>query len=252
MALKSNFFSQIASWGVHLITASSGVVALAGTVGAANQNTQLVLYCLILTVIIDAIDGPLARLVDVKKHTPNFDGAMLDNVIDFITWVFLPAYFIVASGIFPFYTGFVLASMIVLSSSYFYGCSDVKARNNYFKRFPAVWNPIVICIVTWPLPTVFLGAVIVICSVLSFVPLYFVHSLRLDVVFTGRKKIDRALSFLMLSSCILFLACLYGSVYFYPKTPLVLFLFELVFLFFYMGLTLVQNFIFYKNIRRSH
>ena len=248
---QSHFLLKLSSWLVHLLTASSGILALYAAKAAVEQQMHTVLYCVVLTVIIDAIDGPLARLVNVKKHTPNFDGAMLDNVIDFLTWVFIPAFCLVQSNIFSSETSFFLGTLMILSSSYFYGCSDVKAQHNFFKRFPSAWSPIILCVFTWPVSPSVIFCLIVLCAILSFVPIYFVHSLRLDVVFTGRKRTDKILSFIMLVSSICFLILLFSSVYFYPEKPYTLFAFELLFLFSYLVLTLLQNFVFYKNIRKS-
>ena len=200
---KPNLLLVIASWLVHLLTASSGFLALYAAKAAVDRQIHTVLYCVVLTVIIDAIDGPLARLVNVRKHTPNFDGAMLDNVIDFLTWVFIPAFCLVQADMFEPKLSFVLGCLMLISSSYFYGCADVKAEHNFFKRFPAAWSPIIVCVFTWPVSHEVIIGLIISCAALSFVPIYFVHSLRLDVVFTGKKKwINSFLLLCLLRVCV--------------------------------------------------
>ena len=140
---------------------------------------------------------------------------------------------------------------MILSSAYFYGCADVKAQDNFFKRFPAAWSPIIVCVFTWPVGPEIILSLIVACSICSFVPIYFAHSLRLEVVFTGHKKIDKILAFIMLASSICFLILLFSSVVFYPEKPYWLFALELLFLCLYIILTLLQNFVFYKDVRKS-
>ena len=246
---KSPTLLVIGSWLVHLLTASSGFLALVAANAAVQKQIQTVLYCVILTVIIDAIDGPLARLINVKKHTPNFDGSMLDNVIDFLTWAFIPALLLIHTDVFSYNVSLALACLMIISSSYFYGCCDVKAQDNFFKRWPSAWSPIILCVFTWPVSSSVLFVLIVSCAILSFVPIYFVHSLRLDVVFTGKKNVDKVLSFIMLASSVCFLVLLFSSVYFYPEKPMVFFVLELLFISAYMVLNILQNFVFYKNLK---
>ena len=243
----SSSFSVILSWLVHLLTASSGILALIGTKAASEKNFSLVLYVLVFTIIIDAIDGPLARLVNVVKHTPQFDGALLDYIVDFVTWVFLPAFCLMQSDFFDENIRFFLAVLIVLSSCFQFCCQDLKSHRNYFKRWPSAWSIVMICMFTWPVhENVFFG-IILIFSILSFVPIYFAHSLRVDVKFTGRRSVDHILSLIMVSSSILFLVALLASVYFYPALAKSFFIFELACVSCYGILTVIQNIVFYKD-----
>lgn len=239
------------SWLVHLFTASAGVLALIGAKAASEKNFGLVLYILVFTIIIDAVDGPLARLVGVRKHTPHFNGALLDYVVDFVTWVFLPAFCLIQSSFFTEEIRFVLASFIVLSSCYQFCCEDLKVHPNFFKRWPSAWSIVIICLFTWPVhENIFLG-VIILFSILSFVPIYFAHSLRADVKFTGKESLDRALASLMIFSSIFFLLALLISVYFYPDVTKTFFYFELICVSCYAVLTAVHNVVFYKDLYLS-
>lgn len=240
-------FLILCSWLVHLLTASSGVLALIGAQAAAQKNFPLVLYVLVFTIIIDAIDGPLARLVNVSKHTPYFDGALLDYVVDFVTWVFLPAFCLMQSDFFTESLRFFLASCMVLSSCYQFCCQDLKSYRNFFKRWPSAWSIVIICMFTWPVHENIFFAMIVLFSLLSFMPIYFAHSLRVDVKFTGKASVDHILSMIMVSSSILFLIALLGSVYFYPDLAKTYFFFELACIALYGVLTIIQNLVFYKD-----
>ena len=244
---SSSLFFVVCSWLVHLLTATSGVLALLGAQAASEKNFRVVLYVLVFTIIIDAIDGPLARLVNVRKHTPQFSGALLDYIVDFVTWVFLPAFCLIQSSFFTETSRFILASMMVLSSCFQFCCEDLKVHRNYFKRWPSAWSIVVICLFTWPVPEIFFFYVIILFSILSFVPIYFAHSLRADVKFTGKKEVDHFLSRVMISSSILFLVALLVSVKFYPDVTPSFFYFEVFCVSLYAILTTIQNIVFYKD-----
>ena len=250
-ASSSSLLPVILSWFVHLLTASSGVLALIGAQAASEKNFRIVLYVLVFTIIIDAIDGPLARLVCVRKHTPHFNGALLDYVVDFVTWVFLPAFCLIQSSFFTEEMRFILASFIVLSSGYQFCCEDLKANPNFFKRWPSAWSIVIICLFTWPVHEKIFLAVILLFIVLSFVPIYFAHSLRVDVKFTGKESFDRFLAKLMIFSSIFFLLALLVSVYFYPEVTKAFFYFELTCVTCYGALTAIHNIVFYKDLYLS-
>lgn len=244
----SSSFLVLCSWLVHLLTASSGVLALIGTKAAAERDFDLVLYVLVFTIIIDAIDGPIARLVNVLKHTPQFNGALLDYIVDFVTWVFLPAFCLMQSDFFTETTRFVLASGIVLSSCFQFCCEDLKVHRNYFKRWPSAWSIVIICLFTWPVHEDVFFYGVIFFTVLSFVPIYFAHSLRVDVKFTGKESLDHVLSLIMVSSSVFFLIALLASVYFYPDVTKTFFYFELTCLGCYAVLTAIHNIVFYKDL----
>lgn len=243
----NHWFLILCSWAVHLLTASSGVLALIGTKAASEKDFRLVLYVLVFTIVIDAVDGPLARLINVRKHLPDFDGALLDYIVDFITWVFLPAFCLIQSSFFSETTRFVLATLIVLSSCFQFCCDDLKDHNNYFKRWPSAWSLVLLCLFTWPIEEEIFLYVILLFVFLSFIPMYFVHSLRVDVKFTGREKVDHILSVVMVSSSIFFLLALLVSVYFYPFVVMSLFYFQVVCFSSYVLLTIIQNIVFYRD-----
>ena len=90
-------YANIFSWSVHLLTSSGALLALWGLHAISIRNFSLTLKILIITIIIDAIDGPLARYFKVKENTPSFDGTLLDYIVDFTTWVILPAFCLLQS-----------------------------------------------------------------------------------------------------------------------------------------------------------
>ena len=152
-------------WVVHLLTASGSVLALIGFQAVSTKNFSLALKILITTILIDALDGPMARLLNVKKNIPNFDGTLLDYIVDFTTWVILPAFFILQKDFFSEAIRLLLASSIILSSCYQFCCKDLKNINNTFKRWPSAWSLVIVCLFTWLFQRLY-----------SYFPLYYLYS----------------------------------------------------------------------------
>ena len=129
-----------------------------------------------LALIIDGVDGPLARKFKVAEVQPRWSGEVLDLVVDFTTYVFVPAYAI--GSFLPVWSAFVLGPVIVVTGALYFADRNMKTADNYFQGFPAVWNLVAfyllllqpeswVCIVT-----------ILVFAALQFVPVKFVHPLR--------------------------------------------------------------------------
>lgn len=131
-----------------------------------------------LALIVDAIDGPLARRLDVAHVLPRWSGATLDLVVDFATYVFVPAYAIAASGLLPPDYAVLSGAVIAISGALYFADRDMKTEDNYFRGFPGVWNLVAFyLLLLQPSPWIALTSV-AFFAVLSFVPLHFVHPLR--------------------------------------------------------------------------
>lgn len=131
-----------------------------------------------LALIVDAIDGPLARRLDVAHVLPRWSGATLDLVVDFATYVFVPAYAIAASGLLPPDYAVLGGAVIAISGALYFADRDMKTEDNYFRGFPGVWNLVAFyLLLLQPSPWIALTSV-AFFAVLSFVPLHFVHPLR--------------------------------------------------------------------------
>ena len=202
-------------WLVHLITSLSAVLALFGFYAVSQGNDVVVLMILVLTVIIDAVDGPLARLLKVKKTIPNFDGAMLDNIVDFTSWVVLPAFLILKSNIFPNEWRTIFAIGIILSSCYQFCCTDLKDETSTFKRWPSAWSLVVICLFLWTPPLLVSLPAMIVLFVLSFIPISFIHPLRLDLRFSSSPLCDKLFCYLLIVFSVLFSISLLYSIWTY-------------------------------------
>lgn len=170
--------TAIFAWMVHALTASGALLAFLAFVAIERGEWRSALCWLAAALIVDGIDGPLARLTDVKRNTPRIDGNTLDLVVDYLTYVFLPTIFIYRAGLIPASLALVLVALIQFSSLYHYARLDLKSADNYFVGFPAMWN-IVAFYLFMAQPGPAAGAVtVIVLATLTFMPVYFVHPIR--------------------------------------------------------------------------
>lgn len=169
---------QFAAALVHLFTALGSVTALLALLAIANQAWELAFLWLGAAFIIDGVDGTFARWVKVVERLPRFSGERLDLVVDYVTYVFIPAYALLAAGFLEGTAGMVLASLILLSSLFHFADTESKAEDYSFIGFPAVWNIVAFYLFVFRASPAVSAAVVVLCAVLTFVPMKWVHPLR--------------------------------------------------------------------------
>lgn len=171
-------YAEIRAFAVHLLTASGSFLAFLGIVAAAEHRFVDMFLWLGLALIVDGIDGPIARKVNVKEVLPNWSGDTLDNVIDYVTYVLLPAFALYESGMIGEPWSFVAAGLIVVSSAIYYADMGMKTTEYFFSGFPVVWNMVVFTLfVTNASETASLILVLV-SVILTFFPIHFVHPVR--------------------------------------------------------------------------
>lgn len=170
--------SRAAAFGVHVLTALGAGIALIAMLEAVRQHWTTMFAWLGLALIIDGIDGPLARTFDVARLQPNLSGDVLDLVVDFLTYVFIPAYAIAASNLLLPVSGTVLGVAIVVTSALYFADRRMKTDDNHFRGFPALWNAIAFHLfVLRPAPLV-ATAIVGLFVVLTFVPFNVMHPVR--------------------------------------------------------------------------
>lgn len=170
---------KIAGAGVHVYTASGTVLAFLVVVAALEGNTIQALWLGLAALIIDGSDGMLARRLRVKETIPQFDGARLDDIVDYITYVFAPVVLLWTAGFLPKgHWGEVLAALPLLASSYQFCRVDAKTDDHYFLGFPSYWNVIAFYAVVLGLSPTTLGVLFVVCSLLVFVPVTYIYPSR--------------------------------------------------------------------------
>jgi phosphatidylcholine synthase len=166
------------AFSVHLLTGSGAALALMALVAATKGEWRLMFGWLGIALIVDGIDGPLARKVDTKKNASNWDGTILDLVIDYLTYVFIPAYALIYTGLLPWSLGIVAALVIALTGAMYFADVRMKADDNCFVGFPAVWQmPLLVFLVFLP-PAWATLAIIAALALAQYTWLKFIHPMR--------------------------------------------------------------------------
>jgi len=163
---------------IHILTASGAAFALIALMLAAMNEWPAMFFILGLALIVDAVDGPLARHFKVMEVLPRWSGDSLDFVVDFVTYVFVPAFAIAGSGLMPQSFAIVSGVLVVITGALYFADRQMKLDDNYFRGFPALWNAAAFYLfLLQPLPWIAL-AMIVALTVLTFAPIRFIHPLR--------------------------------------------------------------------------
>lgn len=168
----------LVAFSIHLFTASGAFWAFLALVAAAEYRFNAMWWWLGVALLVDGVDGPLARYFKVKEVLPNWSGEMLDSIIDYATFVLIPAFALYQSGFLQEITSFLAAALIVCTSAIYYADTRMKTVNNCFRGFPVCWNMVVFTLfVLQPGWTLALG-VVILSAVLTFLPIHFVHPVR--------------------------------------------------------------------------
>jgi phosphatidylcholine synthase len=173
------------AWAVHVFTTLGIILGFVALVFVLRGNADVAFMLLGLALFVDGIDGSLARKARVREFTPNFDGASLDLVIDYFTYVAVPAVMVYWFNMVPLdwiFSGstwsLVAAATIMAVSCYTFANVGMKSEDYYFVGFPAIWNVVVLYFYILDTGWLVNGLTIVILSVLTFIPIKFVHPLR--------------------------------------------------------------------------
>ena len=166
------------AWAVHAFTASGVVLALLALLAIEQQRFTLALAWLAVSGIVDGIDGSLARWARVKERVPRIDGDTLDLVIDYLTYVFVPALFIWRAGLVPPDLAPWLAAAILVSSLYVFARTDMKTKDGYFRGFPALWSVAAFYLYVLQFSPAFGAVVVILLVAMTFAPIHFVHPFR--------------------------------------------------------------------------
>ena len=178
MKPKKVTWPQARAFSVHLLTASGSFLAFLSLVAASEQRWTAMFWWLGLALFVDGIDGPIARKLQVKEILPTWSGDTLDNIIDYVTYVLIPAFALYQRGFMGPGLSFLSAAIIVISSAIYYADTGMKTKENFFKGFPVVWNMVVFTLfVIEPGEWVSFG-VVVAAAVLTFLPISFLHPVR--------------------------------------------------------------------------
>ena len=166
------------TWAVHLLTASGAALALAAMIAAAADAWQTVFFLLGIALVVDGVDGPLARKVRVRDRVPWFDGAMLDLVVDYTSYVLVPAFVLARSGLLVEPLATAAGIVIAVVGALYFADTRMKTSEQTFRGFPAVWNVVVYQLMVYQWPQWATLLVVALFAVLTFLPVEFVHPMR--------------------------------------------------------------------------
>lgn len=178
LTLVSRHHNALIALAVHAFTASGIVLAMLASFAAYNLHWTAFFGWLGLTLVVDGLDGPIARRMSVERRLPTFSGAALDFVVDYVTYVFLPAMAVATAGFTSTPIALALAGVIVFTSAMYYGDTRMKMKNNAFRGFPVVWNAVVFLYFVFDLNGLAVIGVTLLLAVLTFAPIAFVHPVR--------------------------------------------------------------------------
>ena len=173
---------KIAAWAVHGFTASGAVLGFLAIISILNNDLVGAFLWLGLALLIDGIDGALARKIGVSDKTPNIDGSTLDNVIDYLNYVIIPALMIYWFQMVPNGWEIILPAGMFAVSLYTFANMNMKTNDYYFSGFPAVWNIVVLYFYILNTHSIINVIVILLLFILTFVPIKFVHPLRVKKI----------------------------------------------------------------------
>jgi len=172
--------TRATAFSVHIFTAMGAGVALLALLEAVREHWAAMFGWLGVALVIDALDGPIARRLDVVRVQPNWSGEVLDLVVDFVTYVFVPAYAITASGLLWPLAAPVLGVGIAVSGALYFADRRMKSADNHFRGFPGLWNIAAFYLFLLHWPPVASSLAVAILIALTFMPFHVVHPVRVQ------------------------------------------------------------------------
>lgn len=214
---SATWLDLILAWSVHVFTATGAVWGMLSILAIQQENWRMLFLMIAIAMFVDGFDGMLARRFRTKELAAKVDGALMDNILDYLNYVFVPVLFLMQVKILPVGWDWIAASLILMSSAYQFSQVDAKTEDHYFKGFPSYWNFLALYLffLGWS-PWVNL-AVLLSCVVLVFVPIKYIYPSR-----TERKR--------RLNLAVIYAWGLIGfiSLMLYPNVPMVLIYLSLV------------------------
>lgn len=229
---------RIMGWSIHAFTASGACLGLLALYAIYQHEFLLAFWLMSATIFIDAVDGVFARTMKVKEVVPNIDGALLDNIVDFFTYTLVPCFFLLVTDLLPDTWRILCVMAITFSSAYQFTQIDAKTSDHFFKGFPSYWNIAVFYLFFWQFNSWTNMGVLLILSILSFVPIKYVYPSRLDYL-TSSKYLRLGMVVL---TVVWGLATL-GLLWLYPETNHLLVGVSVGYLLFYLGISLYRTWI---------
>lgn len=215
---------------VHVLTASGAVWGVLALLAISAGHWKVAFAWMGLSLAIDMVDGSLARRVGVRRCLPSFDGALLDNLVDFLNYVLVPAFFVIEAGLVPAELSWLAVALLCLSSGYQFCQADAKTTDHYFKGFPSFWNVAVFYLFLLDLREEINLALLAGLAIAVFVPIKYIYPSRT----VRHRRLTLALTGLWAATS-------FAVVWRYPEPSPWLLGVSIGYLFYYVGLSLYHQ-----------
>lgn len=228
----------LCAWAVHVFTATAAVMGMMTLLSIHHHHYVDALWWMAAAIVVDALDGSLARLVKVKVLLPKIDGALLDNMVDYLNYVITPCFFFyVRPGMLPADAAIWVLIAIIMTSAYQFCQVDAKTPDHFFKGFPCYWNIVLFYMFIFETQPVTNMLILMILSILIFVPVKYVYPSRLDYLTESKP----------LKMCMHVFSITYGvsSAYLlwqYPQTNAVGLFLSLSYVVLYLGVSMYRTY----------
>jgi phosphatidylcholine synthase len=170
--------AHVRAFAVHIFTATGAALGFAALIAAAHNQWALMFGCLGAALFVDGVDGTIARRLNVAEVLPRWSGDVLDLVVDFVTYVFVPAYAIAMGGLLPQLLALPAGIAVVVTGALYFADRNMKTEDNYFRGFPTLWNAAAFYLFLLKPQPWLAAAAVAVLAVLTFVPFKFVHPFR--------------------------------------------------------------------------
>ncbi len=170
--------ARVLAWSVHLYTALGAVAAFEAMTATVGGDARAAFFWMAVALAIDSSDGTLARAARVKEVVPSFDGARLDDIVDYLNYVVVPVFFAYQLHLLPEGGAALVAAAPLLASAYGFGQTAAKTSDFFFTGFPSYWNVAVFYMYLVGGPPGANAAVLLLLSILVFVPIGYVYPTR--------------------------------------------------------------------------
>lgn len=235
---KVSLAQRCAGWFIHAFTASGACVGVLSLYAIYQHQLLQALWLMCAAIFIDAIDGMFARAIKIKEAVPQIDGALLDNIVDFVNYTIVPAFFLLATDVLPPQWRLVSVMVVVFSSAYQFTQVDAKTSDHFFKGFPSYWNIAVFYLYFWQMNNHTNMWIIFLLALLSFVPIKYVYPSRLDYLTN-----NQFLRMGMVVLTVLWGAATSGLLWLFPRSNHFLVAISLGYMLVYLGISLYRTWV---------
>jgi phosphatidylcholine synthase len=166
------------AWGVHLFTASGAIWGLLAILAIFENDYRMMILWMVISMLVDGFDGMLARWADVKKYANGIDGALLDNILDYLNYVLVPVIFIIQADVLPESMRLFTACLILLTSAYQFTQADAKTDDHHFKGFPSYWNVAALYMLLMNLNPWLNFGFLILFNIMVFIPIKYIYPSR--------------------------------------------------------------------------